>query len=156
LKFEHLVVINEPENLAVPDLSREELWFGLLYRAENPQPFLPGLESCMILSRDDGGITRELNFGSTKIRDRVSWVEMESVTFEAEKTAEHAGGTLTIRIEEPAPNQLVLRFLYRTTLAEQAGGQEEMMAEFVRSAYHQSDIDTARLIRELMLAKRLQ
>lgn len=156
MKFEHLVVINEPGNPAIPDLSREELWFGLLCRVENPCPFLPGLESCIILSRDAEAITRELNFGSTKIRDKVSLIEMESVTFEAEETAAHAGGILTIRIEEPEPNHLVLRFLYRTTLAEQADGEKEMVAEFVRSAYHQSDIDTVRVIRELVLAKRLQ
>lgn len=156
MKFEHLVVINEPDNPAVADLSREELWFGLLCRVENPRLFLPGLESCIILARSEDGVTRELNFGSTKIRDKVSLVAMESVTFEAEETAEHAGGILTIRIEEPEPDHLVLRFLYRTTLTEQGEGQEDMIAEFVRSAYHQSDIDTVRVIRELALAKRLQ
>jgi len=144
--FEHVVVVNDPADPQVSDLSREELWFGLLCRAEDPRPFLPGLEACTILERHETSLVRELQFGSAVIRDRVTLVPMESVSFESERTEEHAGGTLTICIEEPAADQLVLRFSYRTTLPE-SGGDDSRYAEFVKSAYHQSDLDTVRVIR---------
>lgn len=156
MKFEHLVIINEPDNPLVSDLSREELWFGLLCRAENPRPFLPGLESCMILERQENLLFRELQFGNLVIRDRVRLEPMVSVTFETERTEEHAGGQLRISIEEPAPDELVLRFHYRTTLAEQHHDPDEPYAAFVKSAYHASDIDTVRVIRMIAESGRIQ
>lgn len=156
LKFEHVVIINEPDNPLVSDLSREELWFGLLCRAENPRPFLPGLESCMILERQENVLLRELQFGNLVIRDRVRLEPMVSVTFETERTEEHAGGRLRISIEEPGPDELVLRFQYRTTLAEHDQDPDEPYAAFVKSAYHESDIDTVRVIRMIAESGRIQ
>jgi len=156
VKFEHVVIVNEPDNPLLEDISREELWFGLLCRVENPAPFLPGLEGCSVLDRRGDELLRELDFGELKIRDRVTLVPMESVTFEAERTAEHAGGTLTIRIEEPVPEQLVLRFMYATTLQEENDDGPDIIAQLDRSAYHESDIDTVRVIRAIVSSGRMQ
>lgn len=156
MDFEHLVVINDPAEPALGELSREELWFGLLCRAEDPRAFLPGLETCEILERSGNELVRELKFGSAVIRDRVTLEPMESVCFETEATASHAGGTLTIRIEEPAPRQMVLRFHYRTTFGDEEGSPDRAYAEYVKSAYHQSDLDTVRVIRMIAESSRLQ
>lgn len=156
LKFEHVVIVNEPDNPLLEKLSRDELWFGLLCRVEDPCSFLPGLERCSVLERNDQQLLRELDFGQLKIRDRVTLVASESVSFEAEQTAEHAGGVLTIRIEEPTPEQLILRFTYLTTLPEGQGGEDGMAAQFIKSAYLESDIDTVRTIRSIIAAKRMQ
>lgn len=156
MKFEHLVIVNEPANPLIADLSREELWFGLLCRAEDPRPFLPGLESCTIIERSDNVLVRDLQFGKVLIRDRVELTPMEAVSFESERTDEHAGGRLTITIEEPEPQALVLRFVYRTTLPEGTLDPDGAYAEFVKAAYHESDIDTVRVIRMLAESTRLQ
>lgn len=140
----------------VQNLTREELWFGLLCRAEDPRPFLPGLESCTIVERSDACLVRELRFGSALIRDRVTLTPMESVCFETERTESHAGGRLTIGIEEPAENELVLRFHYVTTLPEGGGDPDANFAEYVKSAYHQSDLDTVRVIRMIAESGRIQ
>lgn len=147
MNFEHVVIVNEPENPLLIDLSREQLWFGLLCRAENPRPFLPGLEHCVIVERDDTTLVRDLHFGDTIIRDHVTLEPMEAVTFRSEATEHHAGGSLRISIEEPSVAQLVLRFHYRTTLAERISDPDSPYVEFVKSAYHASDIDTVRVIR---------
>lgn len=156
MNFEHLVIINQPDNPLVTDLSREELWFGLLCRAEDPRPFLPGLERCVIVERNDSGLVRDLHFGDVVIRDRVSLSPMESVTFESDRTETHAGGRLTISIEEPAQDALVLRFHYRTTLAEQHHDPDGPYVAFVKSAYHESDLDTVRVIRMIVESTRIQ
>lgn len=156
MKFEHLVIVNEPANPLIADLSREELWFGLLCRAEDPRPFLPGLESCTIVERSDSVLIRELQFGKLRIRDRVELTPMKSVSFDSERTEEHAGGRLTITIEEPEPEALVLRFVYRTTLPEGTHDPDGAYAGFVKAAYHESDIDTVRVIRMLAESTRLQ
>jgi len=156
MHFEHLIEVNDRENPLVPDLTREELWFGLLCRAEDPRPFLPGLDRCRIIERSESELVRDLHFGATVIRDKVTLVPMEWIRFESEANAQHAGGMLTITIEEPGSEVLFLRFEYRTSLAESAADSGVQVSEFVKSAYHQSDIETVRVIRMIAESSRLQ
>lgn len=152
MQFEHLIAINDPGNPLVMPLSRRQLWAGLLHRVDNPVPFLPGLESCTIVERTDEYLLRELDFGAAMIQDRVTMAEMRWVRFEILANAEHAGGTLTISIEEPDAGYLFLRFAYQTTLAANPNSEERAYVEYVKSAYHQSDIDCVRIIRTLAAA----
>ena len=145
MNFEHLLQINDPENPLIAPLSRQELWQGLLHRVENPVPFLPGLETCTILERQANELLRELDFGPAVIQDRVTLHDLNWVRFAIVPSEVHAGGSLTITIEEPEPGALFLRFAYYTSLSDQ--GEDARYAEFVRSAYHQSDLDTVRIIR---------
>lgn len=156
MKFEHLVMVNEPANPLLSDLSREEVWFGLLCRAEDPRAFLPGLERCTIVERRENTLVRELCFGELTVVDRVTLEPMNAVTFEAPRTAQHEGGVLTISIEEPRAAELVLRFVYRTTLPEDSEGTDGEYSGFVKSAYHASDVDTVRVIRMIAESGRVQ
>ena len=149
MNFEHVVIINEPDNPLLPQLNREQLWFGLLCRAEDPRPFLPGLERCVIVARSQDRLVRDLHFGDLVIRDEVRLEPMDAVSFWSQATTEHAGGSLRISIETPADAQLVLRFRYHTTLGEAVADPDSPYVEFVKSAYHESDIDTVRVIRML-------
>ena len=150
MKFEHLIEINDPRNPMIPLLTRDQLWQGLMYRAEDAVPFLPGLEDCIILERGDCMLLRRLDFGKAAIEDRVTWSRFEWMGFEVARTDSHAGGTLTITIEEPEEDHLFLRFAYATTLGEIANDEDAAYAEFVKSAYHESDIETVRVIRTLL------
>lgn len=149
MNFEHLIAINDPGNPLIAPLSRAQLWTGLRYRIENPVPFLPGLESCRIVERGEAHLLRELDFGAARIVDKVTQAEEEWVCFEIQPSAEHAGGSLTIRIEEPEPDYLFLRFTYVTTFADSGNAEERAYIEYIKSAYHQSDLDCVRLIRTL-------
>lgn len=153
MNFEHLIQINDPENPLVESLTRDQLWQGLLHRVENPQPFLPGLESCNILERQADTLLRELNFGPAMIQDRVTLAEQHWVRFDIQPSESHPGGSLTITIEEPEPAFLFLRFAYQTTLATDPNSEERAYIEYVKSAYHQSDVDCVRLIRTLAAEK---
>jgi hypothetical protein len=155
LKFEHLIEVNDLTQALHSPLKREQLWFGLLCRAEDARPFLPGLDACHVIERSDGLLVRELHFGNAVIRDRVHLQPMQWIRFETEASASHAGGALTISIEEPTPGALFLRFRYETTLQEEAGSEDARYVEFVRSAYHQSDLDTLAVIRTLAASGRL-
>lgn len=149
MNFEHLIQINDPENPLIAPLQRDQLWQGLLYRVENPLPFLPGLESCTILERQAETLLRELDFGPAVIRDRVTISEPHSVRFDIEPSESHPGGSLQIAIEEPEPAFLFLRFTYETTLADSPNSEDRAYIEYVKSAYHQSDVDCVRIIRTL-------
>lgn len=156
MKFEHLVEVNDLTDPAAAVLSREEVWFGLLCRAEDARPFLPGLETCTIVERNDETLVRDLDFGQVVIRDRVSFRALEWICFESDATAQHAGGSLTISIEEPEDGMLFLRFRYSTGLPEARSGEEAKYASIVRSAYHASDLDTLKVIRMIAESSRLQ
>lgn len=149
MKFEHLIEVNDLANPLQFRLTRDALWFGLLYRAEDARPFLPGLDACVILQRSDTVLTRELRFGSAVIHDEVTLCPQSWIRFTSRATEQHAGGSLTISIEEPQVDALFLRFSYVTTLPEGAGSEDGQYADFVRSAYHASDLDTVQVIRHL-------
>lgn len=150
MHFEHLVQINDPASPPADVLSREQVWAGLMYRVHEPTVFLPGLDRCLVTQQAAERFTRELHFGSSRILDTVTFQHLEWVCFESAATAEHAGGRLTIRLEEPDGEQLFLRFTYETTLPEGVeAGEGVQVSEFVKSAYRASDLDTVRVIRTI-------
>jgi hypothetical protein len=137
LNFEHLIQINDPLNPLVDSMTREQLWEGLVLRAEQPQLFVIGLDSCTILSRE----------GDTLERDR------QSVRYDILPTADYVGGSLTMTIEQPDELQLFLRFEYTTTLPVSDDQDAVTTQEIVKSAYRENDIDTVRLIRQYVQTK---
>ena len=155
MKYEHLVEINIPGNPLIPSLTRNQLWQGLMIRAEDATYFLPGLDTCTILERGERRLQRRLDFGASAIHDTVTWVESEWVRFDVAATESHAGGQLTISIVAPEEGHLFLRFAYETTLGERPDDADAGYAEFVKSAYHESDIEMVRVIRMLLAEAQL-
>jgi hypothetical protein len=153
LNFEHLIQINDPLNPFVDTMTREQLWEGLVLRAEQPQLFVLGLDSCTILSRTDSTLERELHYGQATVRDRVTLQPNESVRYDILATESYVGGSLTMTIEQPDELQLFLRFEYKTTLPAADTEDERQTNEIVKSAYRESDIDTVRLIRRYVQAR---
>jgi hypothetical protein len=143
LNFEHLIQINDPLNPFVDSMTREQLWEGLVLRAEQPQLFVIGLDSCTILSREGDTLERELHYGQATVRDRVDILP----------TADYVGGSLTMTIEQPDELQLFLRFEYTTTLPVSDDQDAVTTQEIVKSAYRENDIDTVRLIRQYVQTK---
>jgi len=155
LRFEHLVEINDPGNPQLDPLTPDQLWQGLVLRAESPELFVLGLDRAEVVGRGDGWIDRVLHFGAATIDDRVVFEPRRQVRYETAATADHAGGTLTMVIETPAPGALLLRFIYDTTMPAVDASGDDRYAEIVKSAYHEADLDTVRKIREIAATGRL-
>ncbi len=149
MNFEHLIQINDLQNPLVETLNRDQVWQGLLHRVEDATPFLPGLESCTILEHHADHLLRKLDFGAVVIHDRVTLVEQHWVRFDILPGEQHAGGSLTITIEEPEPAALFLRFSYTTSFASNPNSEERAYIDYIKSAYHQSDVDCVQIIRTL-------
>ena len=149
MNFEHLIQINDLQNPLVETLSRDQVWQGLLHRVEDATPFLPGLESCTVVERHADHLLRKLDFGAAVIHDRVTLHANHWVRFDILPSEQHAGGALTISIEEPEAGQLFLRFAYATSLGQGNDPDELAYIEYIKSAYHQSDVDCVRVIRTL-------
>lgn len=155
MRFEHLVEINDPGNPALEPLTADQLWQGLVLRAEEPELFVLGLDRAEVTGRGDGWLDRTLHFGQAKIHDRVVFEPRSAVRYETAATAEHAGGTLSMRIETPGPGALLVRFTYETTMPAVDASGDDRYAEIVKSAYHEADLDTVRKIREIAHSGRL-
>jgi hypothetical protein len=158
LNYEHLVQINDPLNPLLAPISREQLWQGLVLRAEQPEQFVMGLERCTILSRKDNMLERELDYGPAQVRDRVVFDPLNQVSYIIDPTDAHVGGSLTMKIEAPDAVQLFVRFVYQTSLptgVDEADTEAVRTSEIVKSAYREADIDTIRVIRQLAETGRL-
>ncbi|WP_414442605.1 SRPBCC family protein [Burkholderia sp. 22PA0106] len=155
MNFEHLIQINAMDNPMLPTLTRDQLWEGLVLRAEQPQLFVIGLDDCKISDRTDTTLERELHFGQATIRDRVTFTPNHQVRYDIHAANGEIGGSLTMTIEEHDDQALFLRFTYATTLPDTADTEDARQTQgIVKEAYRTSDIDTVRLIREYAQGRR--
>ena len=146
LRFEHLVQINDPHDLRIEALTREQLWRGLLLRAQMPTLFIPWLDSADVDAAADGTLTRTLHFGDFEVRDRVWFDAATSVRYEVE-SHDNTRFTLTMRIEEPQPEALFVRFCYEAHSADHHA--HSPLGDLVKGAYRHADEDTVFRIRQL-------
>ncbi|HET7922885.1 MAG TPA: SRPBCC family protein [Gammaproteobacteria bacterium] len=144
MHYEHLIQINDPDDPSIAPLSRAQLWRGLVRRAENPGEFLPGLDAMQVRRRGDDFLERELYFGARVIQDRITFSEPHSLHCAVEPGPEFPASGLVIRIEEPRPGHLFLRFVYDSVLTD--GAEYESV---VKQAWFQADLDTVGHIRGL-------
>lgn len=146
MHYEHLVQINDPADPRVPPLTREQLWLGLVARAERPQYFLIGMDECRIVEHTGNALRREMQFGKTLVRDRVTYEPSVQIRFDVEPTAESGVAQMIMRIEEPQPGVLFVRFVYDLqSVTDDAVGDAD---EFRKSAYREADVDTVQMIRQ--------
>jgi hypothetical protein len=147
MKFSHLVEINDPLNPLIDTLTREQLWRGLVKRAEDPKAFVPWLDACNISERSAASLRRELHYGEVIIHDLVTFLPLLQIRYVIPEQKDIPASSLSVTIEEPGPGQMFVRFEYESS--EQETEETAFYNEFRRSAYQESDIDTVRIIRQL-------
>lgn len=162
MRFEHLVQINDPLMPLLEPLTREQLWRGLVRRAEEPTRFVLGLEAATIDSRRESAagteLTRTLDFGSFQVSDRVVLTPMVGTITHVAACERYPASRLIIRIEEPQPDMFYLRFIYEFDDGAAANDESELDAQTTalrRLAYRSADLDTVKCIRDLAEAGEL-
>jgi hypothetical protein len=153
LHHEHIVRINDPANLAGAWLTREQLWAGLQHTVLAPELLDESIDSASIQEIGPSRLRREIRRGRCATHDEVELVPHESLQIRADGSGAFAGSTLTIRIEEPAPEMLFVRFTYEVCGLEEVRDQEEDSARC--SAYHSSDIERIRQARRFVVGQAL-
>tara|TARA_R110001599_G_scaffold64023_4_gene179685 strand:- start:384989 stop:385462 length:474 start_codon:yes stop_codon:yes gene_type:complete len=147
MQFQHLIEINDALNPLVEPLTREQLWRGLVMRAESPTLFVPWLDECTLEKREGEVLKRSLRYDALLIHDQVTFSPQSSVRYDVPAQADIPQSSLVMRIEEPQPGALFVRFEY--AVAQSDDDMDAFYNEFRRSAYQESDIDTIRVIRQL-------
>lgn len=154
LEFEHIIQINDPDQPQIPPLSRQQLWECLLFRARHPGHFNPALSS-RLENVSAVGFVRYLQFGKMELRDEVVLVPGLEIRTSTAGSDQPLFAESITRIEEPAPERLFVRFLYRRDSGNERGngqGSEHDgidVDEYLKSAYVQNDRDAVRLMREI-------
>lgn len=152
MRFEHLIQINDPLMPLLDTLTRDQLWRGLVLRAEQPTQFILGLEMATIHSRRQCGaeieLIRTLDFGSFKVNDRVLLLPLQRTQIETSAGPTWPASRMTIEIEEPQPELLFLRFVYD---GDDPGADEvdRVTTTLRNQAYQLADRDTVTRIRLL-------
>ena len=149
MKFTHLIEINMPGNPLLAPLTREQLWRGLVLRAEQPTLFVMGLDACDITARSAEGLSRTLRFGKLLVHDHVKFAPLQQVHYQVPQQDAIPASDLTMTIEEPEPGALFVRFEYDDHNDAQETDEESFYNDFRREAYKEADIDTIRMIRQL-------
>ncbi len=155
MKFEHLIEINDPLNPLIDTLSHEQLWRGLVLRAESPKLFVPHLDECQIGRRHDTGFHRSLRYGELVIEDEVVLEAPHRVRYQVAPQKDISASSLTMTIEAPTADTLWVRFQYDDGHDAATDAANAMYDDFRRSAYQESDIDTIRVLRDLAREGRL-
>jgi hypothetical protein len=148
LHHEHIVRINDPANVAGAWLTRDQLWAGLHHTVVAPQLLDETIDSAAIEEIAPGRLRRAIRRGHGAMNDEVELVRNESLRIRADATGAFAGSTLTIRIEEPAPEMLFVRFTYEVCGLEDSRDEHEDNARC--SAYHSLDIERIREVRRFV------
>lgn len=149
MKFEHLIEINDPLNPLADTLTREQLWRGLVLRAEDPKMFVPHLDECTISERESGSFARRLRYGELVIDDKVILSPLHEVRYEVPAQGDIAQSLLTMTIEAPSEGVLWVRFLYDDGNVSATDDIGKMYEDFKKSAYQEADIDTIKIVRQL-------
>jgi hypothetical protein len=155
MKFEHLIEINDPLNPLIDALTVEQLWSGLVLRAESPKLFVPQLDEAIIDERTENSFRRRLRYGQLVIEDRVRLEPLQRVVYDVPAQGEITASTLTMTVEQPTPDTLFVRFQYDDGHDAETDAANAMYDEFKRSAYKEADVDTIGMIRELATQGRL-
>ena len=149
MKFEHLVEINDFDNPMVLVITREQLWRGLVLRAEAPMLFVPYLDEASITDRTEVSMTRSLRYGELVITDQVNLTHLQHVHYDVAAQKDIPQSSLRMTIEEPQPDALFVRFAYDDGSSAEEDAANEMYNDYRRSAYDEADVETIRLIREM-------
>lgn len=75
------VAANDETKSGEPKLTRSDIWRGLVMKAENALPFVPGMAKCDVVERTDKGIVRDIVFRGEDARERITFYPEEKVVF---------------------------------------------------------------------------
>lgn len=122
IKISRRIPVNEPGQ---PTLTRSDVWQGLVMKADNALPFVPGMSHCKVLEREGKNVfVREIEFRGERCRERITLTPEKQVKFE--RLDGSVLGTILNEIEDDGQG-LGLRFSFELSLAgEQDGSPAEV------------------------------
>ena len=135
IELSHSVPVNDPSDPDTPALTRDDVWEGLVMKAENALPFVPKMEKCEVVEQRENFILRDIRFGGDDLREAVTLTPKTKVEFR--RVEGRVLGVITNEILENAGGDLQLKFSFNLEIeGVKAGSREERdYEENMRDAY---------------------
>ncbi|MCG8415031.1 MAG: DUF1857 family protein [Pseudomonadales bacterium] len=146
LEFEHIVQVNDLSDNSITDLSRSQLWQGLVLRARSPEKFNRSLD-CHCKPLGSNEFLRTINVGGSSFCEHVVLYPEQRIHTSTIADHDQIEAESTTCIEEPEAGSLFVRFRYKRELDESDDGVN--VGEHLKSAYVQIDRDAIAMIRML-------
>ncbi len=115
------VDVNPPG--VAPRLTQEQVWRGLVMKAENAVPFVPRMQSCEVLERWSDGLLREVVNAGNRFREKITFSPNVEVLFERVGTEDNAGWITNVISE--SEHGLLLTFTFAVNLPGAAPGSDD-------------------------------
>lgn len=124
--------VNPPGEAVV--VNRQQMWKGLVQKAEYAVPFVPAMEDCRILERFDDGFIREIHLRGTVMRERIVFTPDVQVHF---TRTEPADGGWIANVMSESDRGLLLTFIFALTFpgVEAGSSEERRLGDQVKASY---------------------
>src|SRR5258708_34315468 len=81
IQLRHSVRVNDRSDPEAPVLTRDDVWDGLVMKAENALPFVPRMEKCEGVEHPENFILRDIRFGRDDLREAVTLTPKTAAEF---------------------------------------------------------------------------
>ncbi|MGH3228728.1 MAG: SRPBCC family protein [Streptosporangiaceae bacterium] len=142
----HALPVNVPDE---PRLDRQNVWDGLVLKANNALPFVPAMTYCEVTQRhSDTVFDRDIDFRGQRFTERITLEAPHRVTFT--RIAGPVLGTIANEIED-GDDGLALRFSFALVVHGVEGGsaQEQAYADSMTGDYLKAVAATLNAMRRL-------
>jgi len=140
--------INPDKSGAVPILSRDQVWRGLMMKVNDARPFVPLMSKCEVTERLENGLLRDIVFDGMALAEKITFYPQEKVAFE--RVGEGAElGTIWNEIIEDDDGELHLRFAFELEVADLSEAEEQDYRDTRASGYLAAVNATLELLRNL-------
>ena len=142
----HALPVNVPDE---PRLGQQQVWDGLVLKANNALPFVPAMTYCEVTRRhSDTVFDRDIDFRGQRFTERITLEPPHRVTFT--RIAGPVLGTIANEIQS-TDDDLALRFSFALVVMGVAGGsaEEQAYADSMTGDYLQAVAATLNAMRRL-------
>ena len=119
------VPVNEPGQ---PVLSRQDVWNGLMMKANNALPYVPQMKKCEVVQQGTGWLLRDILLGDEPLRERVTFEPERRVIFE--RVLGNEPGRIENILDEDEHGNLMLTFRFALTRKGLEGNPEAEQKHF--------------------------
>jgi hypothetical protein len=136
-------------------LTQDQVWRGLMIKAENAVLFVPRMQACTVLERWSDGLLREVVNDGHRFREKITFSPPVEVLFERVGTEDNAGWITNVISE--SEHGLLLTFTFAVNLPGAAPdtAEERTKGEAMKASYVGAIKATLARVRELVTEGKL-
>ncbi|ANB75005.1 hypothetical protein AYM40_21485 [Paraburkholderia phytofirmans OLGA172] len=145
--------VNPADGSAGIKLNRQQVWVGLVRKAENAVPYVEAITSCVVVQQQPERLIREVVLHGETLQELILFFPEERVEFV--RLSGQAKGLIKNIIEEDPDGTLHLRFTFDMVLegVEPGSEKEKEFAAGMEAAYLDAVRTTLRRIRDEAVAQ---